>query len=304
MIVAIPWLALRLVPALLLFPWQLKWVVALSFYAMKGPRVAIANGQPSILVFFLMIVTLLLRQRHWLWAGIALGVALSKYSIALPVVIFLLLEKRFRLLFVAFFVQVISLIAMGMLEGGNIGETVRVLWNIIVKFSKTAEGIHLGFLLPDQPILVGALVALGTIITLAAVIISWRRGWLPADWVAVNSLLMIWTLLMAYHRVYDIMLVFFFWVLCLYALTIWQLPRLQAQFLGIFWLVSVVIMCLPGESTLPFISPEQAEIFLFWSIQSVTLVIIAMWVVNLWLLGKTPRTDLQLQQGVESAPAR
>jgi hypothetical protein len=89
LVLVTPWLALRLLPPSLQLPLGLKWVVALSFYAMKGPRVAIANGQPSILVFFLMIVTLLLRQRHWFWAGLILGVALSKYSIALPVALFL-----------------------------------------------------------------------------------------------------------------------------------------------------------------------------------------------------------------------
>ena len=72
-----------------------------------------------------MIVTLLLRQRYWFWAGVALGIALGKYSLALPVVIFLLFEKRFRVIAVAIVIQGISLLAVAMLEGGSLWQSVQ-----------------------------------------------------------------------------------------------------------------------------------------------------------------------------------
>lgn len=291
LVLAIPWLALRLLPSSLQLGWGQKWMVALAFYAMKGPRVAIANGQPSILIFFLMILALLWR-RHWLWAGLALGLALSKYSIALPVALYLLFERRFRLLLVAALVQGVGLLGVAVLDGGGIVETVQVYLQMALHFTDVAQGsVHLGSLLRDLPWLVMPLVVIGSLVTLLAVVISWRRGWAEIDLLAVNSLLLLWVLLASYHRVYDTMLMVFFWILCLSAAAQWQLGRSQRYFLGIFWLISVVVMCLPGESVPSFLSEERSELLVVLIDRSVTVIAVAMWVVNLWLLAQRPRHE-------------
>ena len=95
LLIVIPWLTLRLLPPSLQLTPGLQWLIAFGFYASKAFRSALLVGQPSILVFCLMIVTLLLRQSHWMWAGLALGMAFGKYSLSLPIVVFLMLEKRF-----------------------------------------------------------------------------------------------------------------------------------------------------------------------------------------------------------------
>ena len=76
LIIAIPWMTMRLLPPSLQLSLPLQWLAAFSFYCMKGTRESAVSGQASILVYFMMMATLLLYSSHWLLAGIALGIAL------------------------------------------------------------------------------------------------------------------------------------------------------------------------------------------------------------------------------------
>lgn len=290
LIAAIPWLALRLLPRSLPFARPLQWLAAFSFYAMKGPREAAASGQTSLLVFGLMIVTLLLRQRHWLWAGLALGLALSKYSLALPVFLFLLIEKRFRVLAVALAVQAVGLGVVTALGDLSLWETAQVNLSMLARHS-VQPGVHLGYALRAYPQLVTLLVVVGTVATLAAVALSRRRGWTTADLLPVNSVLVLWTLLAAYHRNYDALMVVLFLTLALAAATTWSLSQRQTMGVGLVWLLSLVVMSLPGDIIRPLVSDEQAALFLLWVDRAMTAGIVLMWGVNLWLLPRAPRLD-------------
>lgn len=290
LVLALPWLALRLLPPSLQLMRALQWLVAVSFYAMKGPRVALSNGQPSITIFFLMFVTLLLRQSHWLWAGLAFGVALSKYSIALPIGVFLLFERRFRVLIVAGLVQVVSLLAMVALRGGSLWETLDVHIGMVTRYSGGSEqGVHLGYLLRDNPLLVSVLVVAGTLMTVWFTLRSYRRGWLAAHVLPINSLLSLWILVGAYHRVYDTMLVLLFLILCLSAMTTWQLSTRQVQWLGISWLATLGFMCLPGEILEAVLPAAQAELAEAWIDGVITATLVGIWGINLWLLTRVPQ---------------
>ena len=80
MVATIPWLVLRLLPVRLNALFQL--IIVLAFYGMLGPRMAVAQGQTSPLVFLLMLSTLLwVRKQHRWLPGVALGIALSKCSV-------------------------------------------------------------------------------------------------------------------------------------------------------------------------------------------------------------------------------
>jgi hypothetical protein len=291
LILVTPWLALRLLPPSLRLTRWLQWVIALAFYALKGQRVALTNGQPSVFVFFLMIVTLLLYRRHWLWAGLALGVALGKYSISAPIVLFLLFDKQWRILAVAFGVQLISLLGISALKGGSPWQTVQILWGMIGRYSDGAPGVHLSYLLRDMPALATGLVIVGTVITLIVFFLSWRRGWLAADLTPVNSFLALWTILAAYHRVYDTMVALLFLILCLSAATTWRLPRYQSWSLGLFFVLCVVILCLPGELVDSFLPPVEADAVVAWFDLTIIVTLVVMWAVNIWLIAKTPRLE-------------
>jgi hypothetical protein len=290
-IIAIPWLTLRLLPPSLQLARPLQWLAAFSFYCMKGPRESAASGQASILVLLLMIGTLLLRQRHWIWAGVALGVALGKYSLALPILIFLLLEKRFQVIVVALLVQLLGLTVVAALDGGSLWETVLVNWRMI-EFHAVQLGVHLGYLLRSEPQIAAWLVVMGSLITLAMVLYSRRRGWTSADLLPVNSVMILWILLAVYHRNYDTLAVIPSLILCLSAATTWQLPPRQSLGLGLAWLVVLFVMCLPGDAIGPFVTDEQVAQFKLWVERSLTLGVGAMWAVSLWLLPRTPRVNL------------
>ena len=288
LIALIPWLALRLLPPSLQLAVPINWLAAFSFYAMKGTRVAAATGQTSLLVFFLMVLTLLLRQRSWLWAGVALGLALGKYSLALPIVLFLVLEKRWRVISVAVVVQALGLVAVTVLKGGSLWETIQVHWGMIASHAGQA-GVHLGYVLSAYPQGVTLLVIIGSLLTMGVVLYSWRQGWMASDLLAVNSVLVLWTLLATYHRVYDTLMAILFLLLCLSVATKWQMPLRQARGWGLFWLVLVAIVCLPGEIVPPFFTEAQAQLFVLWVEGSMTGALVAMWGANLWLLPRTPR---------------
>jgi hypothetical protein len=289
LIAALPWLAMRLLPPALQLAAKLNWLAALSFYAMKGPRFALSNGQPSILIFFLMLVTLLLRQTHWIWAGLALGIALGKYSLSLPLAIFLLAERRFRLVALALLVQLVSLAVVAALEGGSLWQTVGQYWAMVEHFSGRVLGVHLGYLLYDYPQLLAVLIGAGTLVTLAIVMRAMRRGLLAADVLPLNSLLTLWTLLAVYHRSYDTILALFFVIVCLSALSTWQLPLRQMQFLGLCWVLALLLMCLPGEILNAFFAEGQADRLIDWIEKTMIVGLAGMWVLNLWLVAKTPR---------------
>jgi hypothetical protein len=297
-ILAIPWLVMRLLPPQLQLPSSMQWLAAFSFYAIKGSREGAATGQTSLVVFFLMVVTLLLRRSHWFWAGLALGVALSKYSMSLPIFIFLLLEKRFRLLAVAVSVQVVGLVAVAALENASLynsfGEslvaTFMVNWGMVAQHS-TELGIHFGYVLrafPQLAMLLTIVVILGTVIGVGY---TWRRGWLASDLLPVNTLMVLGILLVVYHRHYDTLMSIMFFVLALSVIAHWQLPTRQNVILGILYLLVVVVLALPSDIQRSFLTEAQAETYMVWRDGIVTAMVTAMWVVNLYLLPCTPRVS-------------
>lgn len=296
LIIAIPWLTMLLLPRALQLSTQAKWFAAFSFYVMKGTREAAATGQTSLLVFFLMVVTLLLRQSHWILAGLALGVALSKYSMSLPIFLFLLLEKRFRILVLAVLVQVTGLLAVALLDDGSLYSslwqsliaTLRVNWGMVAHHSAEL-GIHLGYTLRDVPQLSVALVVVVSLITLFAIGYTLRRGWMASDLLPVNSVLVLWILLVVYHRHYDSLMAILFLVLCLSAIGSWQLSIGQKIGLGVLYLLVVVALALPSDIQRSFVTRAQADFYLAWRDRGVTAMIAAMWIANLWLLPRTPR---------------
>jgi hypothetical protein len=276
----------------------LQWLAAFSFYAMKGPREAAVTGQSTVMVFFWMVVTLLLYKSHWLWAGLALGIALGKYSLSLPICLFLLLERRFRVLGVAALVQVIGLVVVALLKGGTVERTfwqsvvatLEVNWGMVAHHAGQA-GIHLGFLLRNYPQFAMALVAILSLMTLAVVAYTWRLGWTEAHTLAVNSALLLWIIVAVYHRNYDTVMVIGFFVFCLSVIATWQLSPLHTMLLGIFYVLTLGVMCLPGEILGIFLGAERTELFILWLDRALSVVIVAMLAVNLWLLPRIQRVS-------------
>ncbi len=146
---AIPGLVLRLQPGGNNLPRTHRLIIYLAFLGMFGTRNTAGNGQTSLLVFAWMLLALLSGRKSWLSGGIWLGLALSKYSLALPVFVYFLLKREYRLLITALVVQLLGAVLVGMIGQGSpiavIGEYVEIL-----KVHTGLPGIHLASLFPDS----------------------------------------------------------------------------------------------------------------------------------------------------------
>ena len=80
-----------------------------------------------------MMIALLFSDRLWVVAGLALGLALSKYSLSLPIFLFLLYKRNFKVLLMAVATQLAGILGMAALSGGT---PVRIIQeNIMLKFA-------------------------------------------------------------------------------------------------------------------------------------------------------------------------
>ena len=205
--------------------------------------------------------------------------------------IFLLLKKQFRVVAVACLVQLLGVVAVSLLEPASLWKTVQVNWKM-VGFHAVQPGVHLGYLLRDYPQASMWLVAAITVVTLGLVVRSRLQGWMKADVLAVNSVMILWILLAVYHRNYDTLAVIAALVLLLSAATTWQLPPRHKFLLICVWLVVVFIMCLPGDILEVYIAHDHLVQFKNWVEHLMTLAIALLWASNLWLLFKTPRVEI------------
>lgn len=285
-----PWLALRLLPPSLQLARPLAWLVAFSFYAMKAPRIVLSMGQTSLFIFVLMLISLLARRRYWFWSGLALGIALGKYSLALPVLLFLVYEGRWRVIVVAGAVQLLALAVVTALGDFSLLETVQVSVGLL-SYHAVRNGVHLGYLLRDFPVVANGLVVVGTVVVLWLLWQSRQRGWLATDLLPVNSALALWVLLPAYHGSHDTVVVILFLILCLSAATRWQFPPEKARHFGLVWLLGLAMMVLPGDAVTFMMTQEQARVFLRVVEWSMSVAIMVMLGINLWMLPQTPRVD-------------
>jgi uncharacterized protein (TIGR03382 family) len=287
LILTIPWLTLRLLPPAWGLSRPLQGLVALAFYAMKGPRESAASGQTSLLVVALMLLALLLRRRHWVWAGVALGLALGKYSLALPTAIYFVLTRAWRSLAVAAAIQVAGVLLVSLPGGMDVGATLAAQWGMIARHA-AQPGVHFTYALRAAPWLAQAAVVGITLLVAWALWHNRRVIERPGDALAVHALLMPWLLLVTYHRNYDTLAVILWLVWALAAAAAWQLPHGQVRNVAVGWLLALGVMALPGEIVRPFLNDAQADLFLIWVDRAATVVLLGMVAGAAWLLPKTP----------------
>ena len=300
-----PWLVWRLLPDKGTgLGWQGKLLLALVFWGIFGTRNIIGNGQTSLLVFVLMLVTLSWAERGWLVAGLALGVALSKYSLALPIFLLLLLERRWRVLLVALAVQALALLALAFFTGETVWEILGA-YLVIFQLHTGLEGIHLASLFPGSPMaevladVVLSVLVFGTLLWKGFV---FRRhssatglpcmpaaACAPLAQAHVFNVLMLWTLLVAYHRAYDTFTAILFVALAGWGLArgVWALSaggRL-AMWAALLVLVGALSLPAQGMALLAGLLPVGALAgWLDMQGRGMTLALLAMLGVSLWLL--------------------
>lgn len=212
LLLAIPWLlAGWLKPGQRPAGTDIVFLTALVF-ALFGTRNSTVNGQTSLLIYALMLASLISAERSPLGSGIALGIALSKYSLSLPVFLLFVLERRWKALFIALLVQVAALLFLSAFTRESPFQVLDAYRQIML-IHADMPGIHLASLFPTHS-LARKISEVGiTLLTMAALVVLGRRKSTGAHQFRFDAfthnnrlvfdLLVLWTLLVAYHRAYD-----------------------------------------------------------------------------------------------------
>lgn len=282
----IPFLTFRLIPYRI--PRQMKWILVLVFLSLKSTRAAISTGQTTLLVFTLMLsVVLLWRKERWLLSGVCLGVALSKYSLALPVFLYALYKRRWRVALISFVVQFSGLLIVWGITGSDPMTIIKAYYAIAMEHA-IMPGLHLqGVLKPEtwlhqwSPLLI-------SLIVFPLIWLGWKRQRSKSilhDTVVLVTLL-IWGLLSTYHRIYDAVLIFPFITLMVVWWqnpTIWTVPQpLRFTIIGAT-IFGLILPILPSWQIRNAISWSFVSQLLTLIEQSVTILLLYMLCVLLLL---------------------
>jgi hypothetical protein len=138
-----PMLVIGLYPTNTILSKQKTTIIYLALWGLLATSNAIGNGQTTLLVFVASLVAILTEKRYWFIAGIALGLALSKYSLSLPFLIFILLfRKNYKVVVVAVIFQIIGFISLSIITLTPLITIIREYINISI-MHLGLPGIHL-----------------------------------------------------------------------------------------------------------------------------------------------------------------
>lgn len=286
------WLVLNTL-LMLMAPWLTLWLaqqhdiklsrwgeiaVIVAFYAIAAPRFVVGYGQTSLLVYDLMIGSLLLYRQRLVLAGVALGIAFSKYSLVFPILLLFAYWRQWRVLAVAIGVQLIGLLAINGIAGSTPLETVQAYWLLAV--SHTAKsGIHIGSLYNGSA-LFRILTPIGLTLVVGATLYRQRHLFASIGEFSLIVIGLLWGVLVVYHRMYDGLLLLPFLVLLVWGAN--RFPPPFSNWLHGYGIGMVALLALPV--------PLYELIFSgYWSkiINSVwTLVFCSTLIVTFWLLGQ------------------
>ena len=294
----IPGLVIRLLPSDRTLDAYTKALIYLAFLGMFGTRNIAGNGQTSLIIFAFMLLALLSLRRSWLAAGVWLGLALSKYSLSLPVFIYFIVKKQYRAAVTGLLVQALAAVLLSVLTRTS---PVVIVYEYlqILGVHTNLPGIQLGSLYPGSPFLGIAATAGMTLVLFIALMVWFRRlsGRLVLDsWLEqfsgnhLMTALMLWTLLVAYHRAYDSFVAVLFFAMVIYGLSGdvgWRLTSSQRKALAFSSVLAYIPLSLPARG-ITFIAralPDESLVrWLDFQGALLTLTLLVMLAATLWLL--------------------
>lgn len=233
-------------------------LIFLVYFDLSATRIAIENGQTTLLVFLLMILALIYADRSWRTAGFTLGIALSKYSLSLPVFLFLFYKRNFKVLLVAIAIQLLGVLGVALATATSpltiIIENIQLFFRLFdqpgIHFSRWFE------VFSDNPF-VSLIPVLVLTLLIFVPLVLWLRTLSPSDAESeavvdfhLLTILFIWTLLIAYHRLYDTLIILFFIVLVFKGMAtpnLWNLTEKERNGLLAFMATIPAILILPAR---------------------------------------------------------
>lgn len=260
LMLATGWLALRHIPfAGIKLPPLQELLIFLVYFDLSATRIAVENGQTTLLVFLMMMLSLIFSKRAWYLSGIALGLALSKYSLSIPIFLFFMYKKNIKVLLMAIIVQTVGVLGLAEISGGT--PTKVILENILLFLRLFDQpGVHLSrwFEFISNNHFLTLIPSLVMTFLVFIPILFWVRRRPPhtreqeevLDF-HILTILFIWTILVAYHRLYDTLILIFFVILIFKGLSqpgMWELPNnVRNLLLGIMAAVIPFILILPAR---------------------------------------------------------
>lgn len=295
LMVLIPALVIRLFPYGERFNATDKLLIFLLFFTLTGTRVTAWIGQTTFLVFALMLGSLLLRERHPLWSGVLLGFALSKYSLAIAVVLFLIWEWRRRnwlVLGVAALVQVVGVLILSWMSKVSPWAILADYVDIFKVFLNAQHGLRLGTLFPNSTFFAIAVPFVLTICVFGLLVWLPRKRTWQGDARELASyeaftVLVLWSLLVAYHGIYDYSTTIIVAPLSLLLLNlpgVWQMGKSQRNTALALIVVGFAVLIMPGTIVEVVLPPDLAEAWLWFFDRLLILSILDLLCVTLWIM--------------------
>lgn len=322
----VPQLVFKVFPDPQAFTRAERCALTLAFFSLASTRASVWAGQTTLTVFALMLATLLWRNRvtpglpragSLLMAGICLGFALSKYSLALPLLLLLILRLRrgdWLIAGVSIGVQLLGILVVAGLAGVS---PAAVVADYVDRFQYMARlSMHGGVQLitsiglkDDTASLMGAGLLLACT---AALGYWWRRRRLciqlrPMAEYLMLTILILLALLVSYHRVYDValavLLVPLGWQAALQR-GAWGLSRLQARFVQLGTVGFAAILLLPSETMSVLLSQAHASLWILLVRRAVQSALVIALVASVWLLVRLRQPEYLVLSAEDAAVGR
>lgn len=254
------WMVLRLLPfAGVKLSRSNELLLFLAYFDLSATRIAIENGQTTLSVFLFMLFAILYAKKSWRITGLSLGIALSKYSLSLPVFLFFVYKRKLKILLLAVSVQLVGVLGLATIAQTSpvviVMENVRLFFDIL-----NQPGVFVNLASILNAITQNSLLAQTAVFVMTAFVFVlfflWLRGRKlknTSDEVMdfhILTILFIWTILVGYHRIYDTLILIFFFVLVFKGLAypnIWKLNTGERTVLIAFIALTPLIMILPDR---------------------------------------------------------
>ena len=305
LVFAIPWLLLHLLPIKATITHRI--LIAILFYALTGTSFAIRTGQPTILVLFLILLTLLfVRRGGKVLPGIILGLALSKFSLTFPLLLFLLYKRRWYVVMIGLGVQILGFLALALLVQSPLQEVI-LNYRSFISTLAGSSNINLLHLAGHFPHSANEFIGIGLVFSILVFGALWWGVFrykvkfpFPDLWdYTLFAFLNVWGLLVAFHRQYDSGASIFAIALLISAMSypnLWGLSSFQVKALASLTAAGLIGVGVfpPALSYTPFL-PIWAPIR--WKMMTIGIVLLGLACFWLWRQGVRHSLTLPTSQG-------
>lgn len=285
---------------------SLTAMLILIFFCFLPLRNTLINGQTTGIVFLCMLAAVWFahRQRKTV-SGIFLGLALSKYTLGMALIVYFIYKRQWRALFIAFALQGIAFLSLPILTSSDLLSTVEA-YIALASPHLDNDSIHIGGYILASPL--GIIVIVSGIFLIIGIVVQRASRDYPEDtrdlWML--SLTILWALLVIYHRYYDLALLIFPLTLLIIAArtpsptsTLLRSTRWKIVVAGIL----CVFLSLPATAISLFATPAMEDFYrnVRWALGTLSAIVLSGVIVILSReTGTSPPSPLHNDMGADT----